>query len=101
MLGSACAGTCTPDDGEPRGPGIWLRVAAVAAVLLAVSVVTPYLAERYIDSAYGGWVDDPERAQDDLNRAGHLNPHSVEPRLAEGGIARAAGQREQAITAFE
>jgi hypothetical protein len=101
LLGSACAGAAVPRADEPRGSRIWRPATAMAAVLLAVSVVAPFLAERYVGSAYSGWRDDPARAQEDLDRARDLNRLSIEPTLAEGGIARAAGQRERAIAAFE
>jgi tetratricopeptide (TPR) repeat protein len=76
-------------------------VAGVAAVLLGASVVAPFLADRYLEAAYNGWRDDPERAQEDLDRARDLNSLSIQPILAEGAIAQAAGRREEAIAAFE
>jgi O-antigen ligase len=101
LLGSACAGSALPRAAEPPGSRIWRPAAAVAAGLLAISVVAPFLAERYIESAYSGWRDDPDRAQDDLDRARDLNRLSIEPILAEGGIAQVAGRRDEAIAAFE
>jgi len=98
LLGSA-AGSAAVAGKAPTGR--WRSVAFVCAVVLAISVVPPYLAERYVDAAYGGWRTDPARAQADLDRARDLNPLSIEPLLAEGGIARASGDREHAIAAFE
>jgi tetratricopeptide (TPR) repeat protein len=87
------------DDTQPAGS---FRVgAAVAAALLAASVVPPFLADRYVEAAYEGWRTDPEQAQTHLDRARDLNRLSIEPLLAEGGIARERGDREQAIAAFE
>jgi O-Antigen ligase len=101
LLGSACAGAARArGEGQP-GPGAWRFAAATGAVVLAVSVVAPFLAERYVESAYSTWRDDPERAQDDLDRARSLNRLSIEPLLAEGGIALEDGRREDAIAAFE
>ena len=101
LLGSACAGaTRARDEGRP-GAGRWRPIAAIGAVVLALSVVPPFLAERYVESAYDGWRDDPERAQEDLDRARSLNRLSIEPLLAEGGIALEAGRREDAIASFE
>ena len=98
LLGSACcAGAPADNDG---GAGTWRRVAAFGAAILALSVVPPFLSERYIEAAYDGWRTDPERAQDDLGRARDLNALSIEPLLAEGGIARERGERAQAIAAF-
>ena len=99
LLGSACAPTCTSTEGER--PTAWRYLAAAGAVALALTVVPPYLAERYVDAAYAGWRDDAAAAQKNLDRARALNPLSIEPLLAEGGIARARGEREQAIAAFE
>jgi tetratricopeptide (TPR) repeat protein len=98
LLGSACAlGGREPGT---AGSAPWRRMAAAGAVILAITVVPPFLAERYIESAYAGWRSDPERAQEDLDRARDLNVLSIEPLLAEGGIARAQGDRERALAAF-
>jgi tetratricopeptide (TPR) repeat protein len=77
------------------------RLAIAGAAVLAVSVVPPYLSERYVQAAYDGWRADPERAREDLDRARGLNPLSIEPLMAEGGIARAMGDRERAVASFE
>ena len=59
-----------------------------------------WLSERYVNNAYAGWRTDLDRAYDDLDRAQQLNPLSDMPLLAEGAIARAAGDRERALAAF-
>jgi hypothetical protein len=99
LLGAACAPAVLEARPFRRGAGRWAIVAAVAA--LAVTVVPPYLSERYIDAAYDGWRQDRERAYQDLDRAEALNPLSEEPMMARGGIARAAGDRDDAVLAFE
>ena len=60
----------------------------------------PWLSERYINSAYASWRTDLGRAYDDLEQAKRLNPLSDSPPLAEGAIARAAGDRERALAAL-
>ena len=97
LLGAACA-----SGGEQRDePATWRRkLIVLGASVLALSAVPPFLSERYLDSAYNGWRSDSQRAADDLDRAKALNPLAIEPYLAEGAIARAAGDDEAAITAF-
>ncbi len=99
LLGSACAPASVAVD--EAGPTRWRPLVAVGAAVLAVSVVPPYLSERYVSAAYDGWRTDPERAEADLDRARSLNPLSIDPLLAEGGIARAAGDPDRAVAAFE
>jgi hypothetical protein len=98
LLGAACYAGAQEPAGEP---GPWRRIAPVAAVLLALSLVPPFLSERYVDAAYDGWRDDPQGASDDLDRARSLNSLSLEPLLAEGAIAREDGRAEDALAAFE
>ncbi|MDQ3728772.1 MAG: O-antigen ligase family protein, partial [Actinomycetota bacterium] len=98
LLGSASAPAAGATD--ERAPTALRRLAAGAACLLALSVVPPYLAVRYLDAAYAGWRTDLEQAQTDLDRARNLNPLSIEPLLAHGAILRADGQDEAAIAAF-
>ena len=59
-----------------------------------------YLSERYVNDAYRGWQTDLQGAYDDLDRAESLDPFSDEPPLAEGSIAREAGDRARAVKAF-
>ncbi len=99
LLGSACAPALAGERERARGRARWL--VAAPAVLLALSVVPPYLSERYTDKAFEGWPDDRSLAYEDLDRAAALNPLSEEPLLAEGGIARAAGDEQRSIDAFE
>jgi O-Antigen ligase len=97
LLGSACAAGAR---GEARGPDR-RRLAIVALVgVFAISLIPPFLSERYVNDAYAGWREDLERAYDDLDRAASLNRLSNAPLLAEGAIAQASGDRERAIAAF-
>jgi len=77
------------------------RMLAGAGVLVvAVALVPLYLSDRYTNDAYGNWRADLDRAYADLDRAATLNPFSDAPLLAEGAIAREAGDRDRAIEAF-
>jgi O-Antigen ligase len=97
LLGSACAAR---SRGEAREPDR-RRLAIVALVgVFAISLIPPFLSERYVNDAYAGWREDLERAYDDLDRAASLNRFSNAPLLAEGAIAQASGDRERAIAAF-
>jgi O-antigen ligase len=98
LVGSACAPGLRVARVAAPGPGRrWL---VAAAAVLALSTIGPFLSERYTDSAYSKWRSDPADAYDDLDAARRLNPLSVDPLLAEGAIARSAGDRERAIDAF-
>jgi hypothetical protein len=103
LLGSASAPALltrmVPPSGSGRRPAA--AGAVIGAVVLAVSVVPPYLSERYVNNAFSDWRADPTRAEQDLDRARTLNPLSDLPLLAEGAIAREGGERERAIAAFE
>ena len=64
---------------------------------LALTMVPPYLSERYTNQAYKGWRTDPEGAYSALD--GRVaNPHA--PLLAEGAIAREQGETERALEAL-
>jgi O-antigen ligase len=84
-----------------RRPAAAARI-IVAAVVVAVAVATvpQFLSERYVNDAYRDWQSDLEGAYDDLDRAQGLDPFSDEPFLAEGSIAREAGDRARAVKAF-
>ena len=75
-------------------------MAVGGACLLALTVIPPFLAERYVDSAYAGWRDDLDQAEADLNRAASLNPLAIEPLMARGVILLADGKDELASEAF-
>jgi O-Antigen ligase len=98
LLGAACgAAMRTPSPAGPRRFRPWITV---AAIVLALSAVPPFLSERYVNDAYAEWRSDLNRAYDDLDRAQALNPFSDSPLLAEGAIADAAGDRRRALAAF-
>jgi hypothetical protein len=98
LAGAACAPALRAS--EPAS-GRWGRRGLIAAlVVLAVSVIPPFLSERYTNSAFDVWRSDLERAYADLDAAATLNPLAEEPLLAEGAIARASGDRERAIDAL-
>lgn len=102
-------------DTEPRRlPGVGripalprlggLGLAAVAAVLLAVSLIAPWLAEREVERAISSWTGSPSVAYDRLERAQSLNPLSPKPHLAAAAIAvmvedqgRAASELEEVL----
>jgi nitrate reductase NapE component len=62
-------------------------VAASAAIVLAVSVVPAWLAQRNIERAAEEWPSDPQAAYDRLERAADLNPLSPAPHLTAATIA--------------
>ncbi len=100
LLGAACGLGATHSAAAP-GSALGRRMIVIGAVGLALSVVPPYLSERYVNAAYEGWRSDPDRAQEDLERARDLNGLSIEPLLAAGAIAREMEDREAALAAFE
>jgi len=99
LLGSACApAVLWPGHRSPRlGRGLL----AFGAVVVALTMLPPFLSERYTDQAYRGWRSDPQGAYSALDRAATLNPFSDAPLLAEGAIARKLGEIERALAAFE
>ncbi len=107
LLGSACAPcvrapSASGEAPVPRARQGRVRLAiAAGAVVLAATVVPPFLSDRYTSDAYAVWRSDPSRAYRDLDRARSLNPLSVDPVLVEGAIARANGDRQRAIAAFD
>ena len=82
------------------GKQSWRRWLIVAAVVLAIVAIPPLLSERYVNSAYEGWRDDPEQAYSDLDAAHSIYPLSDTPLLVEGAIARELGDEERAIEAL-
>lgn len=98
LLGAACAAPLRTTRGERS------RVAGAAAIAVAavvtVASVPLFLADGYIDGALADASEDLEGAYEDLDRARVLNPLSDVPLLAEGFVARQAGDRERAVEAF-
>jgi O-antigen ligase len=96
LLGAACApGAARESPGAARR-----RWAAAGLAALILTLVPPYLSERYTNSAFNNWRQDAQRAYDDLDRARSLNPLAEEPWLAEGVIASELGDSRRAIAAF-
>ena len=99
LAGSACA----PAVGAIRSGGSSRAARGLLVIGLAgfaLSMVPFWLSERYVNSAYAGWRTNLGRAYDDLDRARSLSPLSDTPLLAEASIARASGDRAQAIAAL-
>jgi tetratricopeptide (TPR) repeat protein len=82
------------------------RIAAVPAVVLvlalvaAVSLGGPWLAEIEEKKAVSTWGSDPAAAFDQLESAASLNPLSATPRLYAGSIALRLGRRDRAASYF-
>jgi hypothetical protein len=99
LLGAAAAPSVALVRGRMAGgPGRY--VAAAIVLVTALATVPFYLSDRYVTDAYREWQVDLQGAYDDLDRAEALDPFSDEPALAEGAIAREAGDRARAIKAF-
>ena len=90
----------------PAAAGIALAVGGGAAALLAaLALALPYLAERDVAAAGRDWPSDPARAFSRLDRAADLNPLSARPQLVAGVIAlelrRSRAARERFSLALE
>jgi tetratricopeptide (TPR) repeat protein len=77
-----------------------LAVSIAAALLAAVSLAAPWLADRYVDQAGRSWRSDPEGAFSALDRAASLNPLSPNPDLTAGTIAVSLGRLPEAERHF-
>jgi O-antigen ligase/polysaccharide polymerase Wzy-like membrane protein/tetratricopeptide repeat protein len=109
LLGLAAGLLPRPAGPAPRGTrrsSLWARVAGAPAVLLvlalvpAVSLGGPWLAEVEQKSAVSKWTKDPAAAYDHLASAAALNPLSAAPRLYGGSIAVRLGHRARAERYF-
>ena len=106
MLGLACALA-------PRGGGrpllrwrlpdrrLLIGAGAAAAVIAALSLLLPWLSERYSDRAAKAWPRDPAGAYRELDRAAALDPLSARPKLLTGTIALRLTDYARAQKAFE
>lgn len=98
LMGAAAAPAISDRWPASRGRG---RIVVGLIALVAVGAAVPlYLSERYVNDAYRSWASDLQGAYSDLDRAQALDPFSDEPLLAEGAIAREAGDRVRALEAF-
>lgn len=98
LLGAACAPGLRSVDRARRGIG--RRALTVGVVILAISAIPPFLSKRYVNQAFEEWRVDRQGALSDLSSAEDLYPLSIDPLMARGGIARAAGDHEAAVEAF-
>lgn len=93
-IGLACAllprAPRLPADAEPEPPGR-VPVQAIAiglfALVAAVSLALPWIAETQTRRAAGTWPRDLRLAEDRLDQAASLNPLSERPYLVAGTIA--------------
>jgi Flp pilus assembly protein TadD len=87
-----------PRRARPRAaPALGL---AALALLAAVALALPYVAEEEVAAASSGWPSDPAQAFARLRRAAQLNPLSARPRLVAGVIALELGRPRAAEAAF-
>jgi hypothetical protein len=79
-------------DAEPlaAGPAGW-GLTGVAAVAVALGLLSPWLAARAVDNAAKTWPSRPAGAFDDLDTASKLNPIGPQPELVRASIAQRLG----------
>jgi len=70
------------------------------ALLAALALALPYLAEQDVAAAASGWPNNPARAFERLDRAADLNPLSARPDLVAGVIALELRQSRAAWARF-
>jgi O-antigen ligase len=85
---------------RPLAAGVWAIPAGLVAVVLAWSLASPWLADRYVDQALDLWSTEPQPAFDKLDRAASLNRLSPDPDFAAGSIALRLDRNEEAIVRF-
>ena len=97
-IGAAAAPALRTERVGERTP---LRTAlAIAAVVLAATIVPFFFAERDTDSALRSWHADLAGAYSDLDNAADLNPWSSRALEAKAHIAIASGDRQVALNAI-
>jgi tetratricopeptide (TPR) repeat protein len=114
LLGLACAlaprgavegDAAQVDDAEgawARRPGaVALAAGAAAAIVAALLLAGPWLAERDVERAGQVWSQRPFEAYSRLDRAADLDPLSDRPALVKGSIALRYGDLVRARSAFE
>ncbi len=98
LFGAACAPLLRTPKLVTPGRG---RIAVlVGASVLAISAIPPFFSESYTNQAFKEFRTDFPQAMSDADRAHSLFPMSIDPLMAKGAIAQAAGNREIAIEAF-
>lgn len=87
--GGAHAATGPPSPPRRGGlrSGIAIGAAAMLCALAVASLLAPWLSARFVQSATGSWIADPDGAYEQLDRARALNPLSAQPDLVGGAIA--------------
>jgi O-Antigen ligase len=89
-----------PVRGRPSTRPVALVLGAAAAVLAALLLAGPWLAERDVTRAGKVWSTRPFEAYSRLDRAADLDPLSDRPALVEGSIALRYGDLARAKAAF-
>jgi tetratricopeptide (TPR) repeat protein len=101
-LGLAAAVVREPWPERPRRrPVVGWLVAAVAFVVVACTLVPPWLSAAEVQVAARGWKNDPESAFARLHRARQLNPLADNPDLVAGAIASRLGDWRAMQASFE
>jgi tetratricopeptide (TPR) repeat protein len=104
LLGLACALAPRAEAEEEawvRRPGVvTLVLGGAAAVLAALVLAGPWLAERDVERAGQVWAQRPFEAYSRLDRAADLNPLSDRPASVKGSIALRYGDLDRARNAF-
>lgn len=110
LLGLGCAlAPRRADDADEEGDGgAWVRrpgavatvAGATAAVVAALLLAGPWLAERDVERAGKVWGQRPFEAYSRLDRAADLDPLSDRPALVKGSIALRYGDLGRAKAAF-
>jgi hypothetical protein len=96
---SADASPVAPAPSRPSA--VALVLGATAAVLAALVLAGPWLAERDVEAAGAVWPTRPFEAYSRLDRAADLDPLSDRPALIKGSIALRYGDLPRARAAFE
>ena len=84
---AAAPATAAAQAGPVRGRRPLAAGLGGLALLAAVAIALPWLAEREVAAASAGWPSDPARAFARLDRAAQLDPLSSRPQLVAGVIA--------------
>lgn len=111
VAAGAAGATAAPGNGDPPEPrpapagprwGLPAGIALSATALVAaVALALPYVAEREANAAASDWQQDPTAALAQLDRAARLNPLSARPDLLAGVIALELGQPALARDRFD
>jgi hypothetical protein len=84
--------------GPHRRSVLWTIGTVLAAAALILSLVSPWLASRYVAEAYDAIErDEVNEALDDSRRARALNPLSIQPLLATAAAEEARGDERAAL----